>query len=549
MASWGKMDLLELIRLSARKSVAQMLDRDAFKERMAKGIDIRIHELLYPLLQGWDSVVIEADVEMGGSDQLFNNLVGREFQKEEGREGQVVIVTPLLVGTDGAMKMSKSKGNYIGVTDPPAGPNGMFGKIMSLPDALMESYFTLVTDLPPEEFKPLISAKPRDAKVRLAKEVIGWLHNRASADEAEAEFVRVFQNKLAPEEMPEIAVGTGPHKLPPLIVKAGLAASNSEAIRKIKEGAVSVDGEKVTDHQKEYNMERSRGAEAGAEICEIGGSWLSNGDARWWERGQWANGTCGSSRRCLTRNSWPSATLCRPSARRRSKRTSCRGVPIYSDLGEMLRTQKDIDVVHVCTPSGDHMGPAVAAMEAGKYVITEKPMEIQLDRIDQMGQTAAKNGVKIAGIFQNRWNDANRAIKQAADEGRFGRIAWAGSFTPWYRPDKYYEDVDWRGTWKLDGGGAIMNQSVHAIDLLQWIAGPVQSVSAYASSRIHPKIEVEDTLSCSLQFHNGAFGTIVGTTAMYPGSHVRIEIGGENGTAVSEDGLKTFKFREEPRER
>src|SRR5436190_6203884 len=171
----AKMNLVDIIKLAARKTVAQVLTREDFSKRYAEGVDIRLHEIIYPLLQGWDSVMIDADVEMGGSDQLFNNLVGREFQKEEGKEGQVVIVTPLLVGTDGVKKMSKSLGNYIGVTDTPSGQNGMFGKVMSLPDALMESYYTLLTDLPPEQFKPLIAQHPRDAKVALAKHLITWL--------------------------------------------------------------------------------------------------------------------------------------------------------------------------------------------------------------------------------------------------------------------------------------------------------------------------------------------------------------------------------------
>src|SRR6478735_8951296 len=141
----AKMNLVEIIKLASRKSVAQVLTREDFAKRYAEGVDIRLHEILYPLLQGWDSVMIDADVEMGGSDQLFNNLVGREFQKDEGKEGQVVIVTPLLVGTDGVKKMSKSLGNYIAVTDPPSGDNGMFGKVMKLPDAVMEVYYTLLT--------------------------------------------------------------------------------------------------------------------------------------------------------------------------------------------------------------------------------------------------------------------------------------------------------------------------------------------------------------------------------------------------------------------
>ncbi len=246
----GRMNLVEIIKLASRKSVAQVLTREDFSKRFAEGVDIRLHEILYPLLQGWDSVMVNADVEMGGSDQLFNNLVGREFQKEENPgdplAGQVVIVTPLLVGTDGHVKMSKSKGNYVGITDPPGGPSGMFGKIMSLPDSLMEMYYTLLTDLPIEECKSQIATKPRDAKIALAKHLIAWLHDQAAADQAEAEFIQQFVNKQAPTEMPEFAVGAGPHRIAPILVQAGLASSNSEAIRKIKEGAVSVGGRKLT---------------------------------------------------------------------------------------------------------------------------------------------------------------------------------------------------------------------------------------------------------------------------------------------------------------
>ena len=256
----GKMSMADVIKLLARKTVAQLLAREDFGARFQKNVDIHLHELIYPLMQGWDSVMIDADVEMGGSDQLFNNLVGREFQKEEGQEGQCVIVTPLLVGTDGVKKMSKSLGNYIAVTDPPSGQSGMFGKVMSLPDALMESYYTLLTDLPPEQFKPLIAQKPRDAKVALAKQIITWLHDAPAAEAAEAEFNRLFgANKdkdAVPDDIPEVSVGPGPHRLAPVIVKAGLAKSNSEANQKIKEGAVSLDGQKVTEFQKEYGFDQ-----------------------------------------------------------------------------------------------------------------------------------------------------------------------------------------------------------------------------------------------------------------------------------------------------
>jgi len=169
--------------------------------------------------------------------------------------GQVVIVTPLLVGTDGVVKMSKSLGNYIGVTDPPSGADGMFGKVMSLPDHVMEMYFTLLTEFPAEEFKSLIQEKPRDAKVKLAKHIITWLHNKESADQAEQEFTRTTHGGL-PDEMPEFQIGAGPHKLPPLLVKAGMTSSNGEGVRKMKEGAVKIDGEKVTDFQKEFSFDK-----------------------------------------------------------------------------------------------------------------------------------------------------------------------------------------------------------------------------------------------------------------------------------------------------
>lgn len=250
---FSKMNLLDILRLTGKMSVAQMLEREDFKNRYTQGTPISIHEFLYPLMQGYDSVMIDADVEMGGSDQLFNNLVGRDLMADEGKPGQAVIVTPLLVGTDGVKKMSKSQKNYIAVTDPPSGQDGMFGKVMSLPDALMESYFTLLTDLPMAQVRQQIQEKPRDAKIALAKHIITWLHSAEAANQAEADFVKQFVTKEVPVDMPEISVGDlgpGPHKLSLLLVKAGLAVSNGEGTRKIKEGAVSIDNESTRDFQK-----------------------------------------------------------------------------------------------------------------------------------------------------------------------------------------------------------------------------------------------------------------------------------------------------------
>jgi len=257
---FAKMGLVDVIKLASRKTVAQVLTREDFAKRYAEGVDIRLHEVLYPLMQGWDSVAIDADVEMGGSDQLFNNMVGRELQQEEKPDdplsAQVVIVTPLLVGTDGVKKMSKSLGNYIAVTDAPSGQDGMFGKIMSLPDALMASYFQLVTNVPMDEARALIARNPRDAKVALAKHVITWLHSKEAAEAAADAFDRQFSKKEVPDDMPEFSVGLGPHKIAPLLVSAKLASSNSDAIRKVREGAVSINGEKVIDAAKEYTIDQ-----------------------------------------------------------------------------------------------------------------------------------------------------------------------------------------------------------------------------------------------------------------------------------------------------
>jgi tyrosyl-tRNA synthetase len=251
----AKMNLMDVIKLASRATVAQMLTREDFAKRYHEGGEIRLHEILYPLMQGWDSVMIQADVELGGSDQLFNNLVGRELQKELGQDPQVVIVTPLLVGTDGNRKMSKSAGNYIAVTDPPAGPDGMFGKIMSLPDHVMHMYYTLLTDLPVEQFSKLIAENPRDAKIALAKYIVARFHSPQAAEQAHQEFIRTTHGGV-PDQIPEIRLDSRSSKLAPLLVRAGLVASNSEGIRKIREGAVRIDGQKVTDFQKEWHFDK-----------------------------------------------------------------------------------------------------------------------------------------------------------------------------------------------------------------------------------------------------------------------------------------------------
>lgn len=241
---FASMRLKQVIELCAQMTVARLLDRDDFSQRMRKGVPIYLHECLYPLMQGWDSVMIRADVELGGSEQLFSLMVARDLQRWQGQEPQVAITLPILVGTDGVRRMGKSLGNYVGVAEP---PDEMFGKLMSIPDHVMRSYFELLTDLPIEEIQRLLSpdVNPRDAKERLAKEIVAQYHGAAAADRAAEEFRRRFRHGEDPTEIPEVPIDQseltdGRIWICRLLVLAGLATSNSDARRLVQQKAVRV---------------------------------------------------------------------------------------------------------------------------------------------------------------------------------------------------------------------------------------------------------------------------------------------------------------------
>lgn len=227
---------------------------------------------------------------------------------------------------------------------------------------------------------------------------------------------------------------------------------------------------------------------------------------------------------------------------RRRVREEMGEIPTYETLEELLDSHPEVEICHIATPSGAHLEPAITCMRAGRHVICEKPLEITVERCRAMIDAAAANGVRLAGVLQNRWRDENQAIKRAIEAGRFGTIVYAACFTPWWRSDAYYRSGAWRGTWALDGGGAIMNQSIHYVDLLQWLAGPVRRVSATAANRVHTGIEVEDTLCASVEFESGARGLIMGSTAMFPGFFQRIEIGGDGGTVMTGE-MRAARFR------
>jgi UDP-N-acetyl-2-amino-2-deoxyglucuronate dehydrogenase len=209
-------------------------------------------------------------------------------------------------------------------------------------------------------------------------------------------------------------------------------------------------------------------------------------------------------------------------------------IPAYPDIDALL-AENSVDAISVCTPSGAHHEPAMRAIRAGKHVVVEKPLEISLARCDQMIAAADKKGVVLSTIFQSRFHDSARTLKRAVEQLRFGPLILADGYVKWYRSQEYYNDSAWKGTWALDGGGALMNQAIHCVDLLLWLVGPVESVTAQASTRGHEDIEVEDVLVATMRFAHGAIGVLEATTCAYPGMLKRVEISGTQGSATLEE--------------
>jgi predicted dehydrogenase len=210
------------------------------------------------------------------------------------------------------------------------------------------------------------------------------------------------------------------------------------------------------------------------------------------------------------------------------------GCQAYDRLDQML-ARDDLHIVTICTPSGAHLEPGVAAAKAGKHVMVEKPLEVTLKRCDALIDACQKAGVRLATIFPSRFHDSAQLMKEAVQANRFGHVALADAYVKWYRTQQYYDSGAWRGTWKLDGGGALMNQAIHSVDLLLWLLGPVVEVSAIAATRAHERIEVEDCITACLKFASGALGVIEASTASYPGALKRIEISGSGGSAILEE--------------
>ena len=248
----SKLDFADVLKLASKYTVARMLERDDFHKRYTEGRPISIHEFMYPLMQGYDSIALKADVEFGGTDQTFNLLMGRHLQGEEGMPEQTIITMPILEGLDGVQKMSKSLGNYIGISE---APSEMYGKAMSIPDELMMRYFMLVTDMSIEEQEQLSkdlesgAAHPRDVKMKLAHTIVRLYHGEEAANFGQDEFIRVFQKHAMPTDIPEykVAITEEPVFVPQLLSDAGLTASNGEARRSIKAGAFKIDGEKCNE--------------------------------------------------------------------------------------------------------------------------------------------------------------------------------------------------------------------------------------------------------------------------------------------------------------
>jgi UDP-N-acetyl-2-amino-2-deoxyglucuronate dehydrogenase len=238
------------------------------------------------------------------------------------------------------------------------------------------------------------------------------------------------------------------------------------------------------------------------------------------------------------------AGCCDKIAERANKLAEKYGCKTFDSYEQMVKSN-EIDVVTIATPSGAHAEPAIAAAEAGKHVICEKPLEVTLERVDAMIEAHKKAKTLLGGVFQNRFADAQQVLREAINSERFGTITYAGAYVPWWRTDEYYKD-SWHGTWKLDGGGALMNQSIHMVDMLCDLMPPVESVQAYAATLGHPQIEAEDTAVAVLRFANGALGVIYGTTASYPGQFKRFEVTGTKGTVIYlEDSFTVWQFADE----
>ncbi|MEE9543353.1 MAG: tyrosine--tRNA ligase [Thermodesulfobacteriota bacterium] len=258
-STWmDKLKSSDMIELAARHTVARMLERDDFSKRYKSGRPIAIHEFLYPLVQGYDSVVLKADVELGGTDQLFNLLVGRDLQREYGQAPQLVLTMPILEGTDGVQKMSKSLNNYIGITE---APSEIFGKVMSISDELMHKYYDLLIELPDDRVKAIKAGDvhPKEAKMDLAFELTARFHSTEDAERAKEGFDALFKKKEVPDEIEEVTLNASEADmgLASVIVEVGFASSNSEAMRLIKQGGVSVDSEKITDPKAKIGRQNS----------------------------------------------------------------------------------------------------------------------------------------------------------------------------------------------------------------------------------------------------------------------------------------------------
>ncbi len=221
------------------------------------------------------------------------------------------------------------------------------------------------------------------------------------------------------------------------------------------------------------------------------------------------------------------------------------GGEAYTDLDQML-ARDDLHIVTIGTASGAHCEPCVAAAQAGKHVIVEKPLDVTRQRCQQMIDACDKARVKLATIFPSRFHRSSQLMKQAVEQGRFGKLALGNAYVKWFRTQEYYDSGAWRGTWQLDGGGALMNQAIHSVDLLLWLMGPVAEVMAHTATLAHERIEVEDVATATLRFANGALGTIEATTAGYPGSLKKIELTGSRGTAIlEEEDIIKWQFAEQ----
>ena len=566
-SKWSFLDVLDLMR---HMTLGQITAREDFAKRIAAEKPVYLHECLYPLMQGWDSVEIRADVELGGTEQLFSLLVARDLQQSRGQEPQVAMTMPILVGTDGVRRMGKSLGNYIGVAESRREPVRQGDEHPRRADAavLHPADRPAAATRSTRCWRPgSTRGTPRRSSARRSSPSITA---REAADRAAAEFRRRASGE-DPDEIPDVTLSAdkldaeGRIAAPRLIKELGLEIEHLErppgdragGLQRRARTARSITDPKALDRRLRRLDRPGRQAQdrTGSGWSELPATSNPDIDARVTEHGpaRFRPHRLRDDRRVSHPGDQRDPGRPRrrrlqpdPGQRREDRRHGRAATARSTTTWTRCSRIPGLDVVCVCTPSGAHLEPAVAGGQGGqarrrREAAGDHPAALRRDhRRLRRGRRPALHDLPFAVHAR-----PTSALKEAIDGGRFGRLTLGDTYVKWWRTQEYYDSGGWRGTWDLDGGGALMNQAIHNVDLLYWLMGDVDSIVAQTATLAHDRIEVEDTAVAGLRFKNGALGVIEAATSAYPGLLKRTEIHGDRGSArVEQDDITLWEFQE-----